>query len=452
MWTMNKNYVEGDEVEAHSIAERADKFGSIGPGTIFAIIKAVIRREGATALNSVYSTEEIINRSRVVYSFAKDGSLKIETSESNASALLGAMYDEDHLYHDVRSDMFIYKGKHYDDSELVNTLTPLIQSPHKGLCLEKFRKSAISSGLEILLQERKVDPHAEYLKTLVWDGVPRIEQFFQTYCHVVDNAYHRKVSKNFWVALAARGLKPGCKFDSIVIIEGKEGVRKSSLVEAIGGEYTFAPARRDAFENTDELRKMHQSIIVELPELMGLVNENSEKVKAFLASHFDHIRALYSKKAVKQNRGFVFIGTTNSDRYLSANMGLRRFWPIKIPDHVAYLEVDGIKADRDQLFAEAIQYFNDGYAFYDMPQEYLRENASGKVIVDALQEVIISTTEGMPTVYVPALYTTLEASGYLTKGLTAVVSTRIESVLKSIGYVRAASGAYVKTEGVLNAC
>ena len=444
MWTMNKNYVEGDEVEAHAIAERADKYGSIGPGTIFAIIKAVIRREGATALNSIYSTEEIINRSRVVYSFAKDGSLKIETSESNAAALLGAMYDIDDLHHDVRSDMFVYKGNAYSDTELVNILIPLLQSPHKGLGLEKFRRSSISSGLEVLLEERKVDPHLEYLKTLVWDGVPRIEKFFQEYCHVEDNAYHRKVSKNFWVALAARGLRPGCKFDTVVILEGAEGIRKSSLVEAIGGEYTFAPARKDAFENTDELRKMHQSIVVELPELMGLVGENSEKVKAFLASPFDYIRALYSKRAMKQKRGFVFIGTTNSDRYLAADMGLRRFWPVKIPSWVKNIEVDGIKRDRDQLFAEAIQYYNDGYSFYDMPQEYLMQNASGKIITDALQDTIADLVTGMAHVKVATLYTTLEASGFISKGLNAGVRNRLESVLKAIGYERSANGDYVK--------
>lgn len=450
MWTLNKNYVEGDEDEARSIVERSDKYGPVGPGTIFAILKAVIRREGATALESPYTTEEIINKSKVQYAFTKDGSLKIETSESNASALMGAMHDEDQLYHDVRSDQYIYKGNSYSDTELVNILMPLLQSTHAGLGLEKFRRNSISAGLEVLMSARQVDPHTKYLRSLVWDGVSRIENFFQTYVHVEDSPYHRKVSKNFWVALAARGLSPGCKFDSVLIIEGAEGIRKSSLVEAIGGEYTFAPSRRDALENLDELRKMHQSVIVELPELMGLVGESPEKVKAFLASPFDNIRALYARRATKQKRGFVFVGTTNSDKYISSSMGLRRFWPVKIPSHVTHIDIDGIKADRDQLYAEAIQYFKDGYPFYEMPKEYLEQQAGSKVIVDPLADPIRDLTKEMNSTTTANMYRSLEASGFIGRGLTPRMKDRIESVLIYLGFESTVSGGWQRTAPVVH--
>ncbi len=433
-WSMNKSYQEGDEDEARAIVSKADKFGPIGPGTLFSILNAVARREGALALESKWTVEEIINRSKVSYSFTKDGAIKIETSESNASALIGAMFEDSELYHDIRADLFIFKGKEYSETELVNLLMPMLQSPHAGLGLEKFRKAQITSGLDVLLASRQVDPHLEYLKKLTWDGVPRIERFFQTYTGVPDSEYHQRVSKNLWVALAARGLKPGCKFDSVVIIEGAEGIRKSSLVQAIGGEYTFAPARRDSFENLDELRKMHQSVIVELPELMGLVGESSEKVKAFLASSFDHIRALYARRATKNMRGFIFIGTTNSAKYISSSMGLRRFWPVKIPAKAEAIRIDDIIRDRDQLFAEAIQYYKDGYPFYEMPIELLNSEAGNKVITDPLIEAASSVLyDNMPTSVIE-LYRSLEASGYIGRGLTTSTKSRIEDILTSLGY------------------
>lgn len=437
MWTYNQSYVEGDEVEARSIVDAADKYGPIGPGTILAILKVAARREGALALDSPWTTEEIINNSKVAYSFTKDGSIKIEPSEANASSLMAAMHPVEDLYHDIRSDIYIYKNKAYSDAELINKMIPMVQSTHAGLGLEKFRRAHISCGLDVMLSTRQIDPHTKYLEGLYWDGKPRIEQFFQTYCHVEDNAYHRKVSKNFWVALAARNMSPGCKFDSVVIIEGKEGTRKSSLVAAIGGEYTFAPSRKDIMESTDELRKMHQSIIVELPELMGLVGEKSEKVKAFLSSSYDHIRDLYARKAMRKDRGFVFVGTTNDDKYLTASMGARRFWPIKIPDHVTQLEVDGIVADRDQLFAEAIQYFRDGYRFYDMPAELLRNNVSSKVIVDPLADPIEELMKDRASTSTIEMYRSLEASGYIGRGFTPVIKRRIASSLSALGFSKA---------------
>lgn len=437
-WTMNRSYVSGDEEVAKSMAAKANKHGPIGPGSIFSILKNVAIREGAPAVDTPWTTQEIFDRSKVQMSYAKDGSIKVEVSESNAAALLGATFDEKTLYHDVRTDLYIYKGTSYSDSELVNMFMPIIQSPAYGLGLEKFRKAAVSAGLDILMAARKKDPHQEYLKSLKWDGILRIEKFFTHYVGVEDNDYHTIVSRNFWVSLAARGLNPGCKFDSMVVIEGHEGIYKSSLVEAIGGDYTFAPSRKDALDNLDELRKMHQSVIVELPELMGLVNESSEKVKAFLAKPFDHIRALFAKKAMKNLRGFVFVGTTNSTKYLSAAMGVRRFWPIQIPKTCKAIKINAIKSDRDQLFAEAIQMYRDGVNYWEVPSHLLDSIVEGKVVDEPLMSPI---KDMLPTLgnkwSTMDIYKRLEINGFVVKGYTAHIVGRIEGALIRLGNDRA---------------
>ena len=436
-WTMNRNYVPGDEVQARSIVAKANKQGPIGPGSIFAILRQVAIREGAPAVDSPWTTQEIFDRAKVQLSFNKDGAVKVETSESNAASLIGAIFDDNTLYHDERTDLYMFKGKSYSDAELVNTFMPMIQSPTFGLGLEKFRRASVATGIDILMASRKKDPHFEYLKSLRWDGVPRIEKFFINYVGVEDSDYHRLVGKNFWVSLAARGLSPGCKFDSMVVLEGREGIMKSSLVEAIGGEYTFAPSRRDALDNVDELRKMHQSVIVELPELMGLVNESAEKVKAFLAKPFDNIRALYARKAVRSPRGFVFVGTTNSDKYLSAAMGVRRFWPVRIPNNVKGIKLSQIKADRDQLFAEAIELFKKGYEYWQMPNEYLAGLVESRVIDEPLITPIKEILPSMGSTWTSTdIYRRLEALGYVNKGLTVGVVQRIESSLEKLNCIK----------------
>lgn len=435
-WSINKSYVQGDEDQARAIAAKADKHGSIGPGSIFKILNDVRIREGAPVPESPFTIQEILDRSKVHKRIAKDGSLIIETSESNAGALIGAIYDEKTLYHDVRSNHYIFKGRSVSDAELVSIFLPQLQSPAYGLGLEKFRKSTVAGGIDVLMAARRRDPHQEYLKGLCWDGTPRIETFFSRYVGAPDSAYTRQVGLNFWTALAARGLQPGCKFDSMVILEGTEGINKSSLIEAIAGQYTYAPIKREFANDLDVLRQMHQAVIVELPELIGLINQSAEFVKAFLAKPFDNIRGMWARQAMRNDRGFIIVGTTNSDRYLAGAMGIRRFWPIKIPAGTV-INLSGIKADRDQLFAEAIVKFKEGHSYWHMPKELLAPIVMEKVLEEPLMAPIREIVQGCGLTFTTTdVYRKLEMGGFISRGMTRGVAERIETCLNAMGCER----------------
>lgn len=434
-WTMNRSYVEGDEEQARAMAAKASKHGAVGPGTILSIIRNIQIKSGAPLPETPFTVQEIVDRSRVQYTIGKDGGVKLEASENNASALLGAIHDPDVLYHDVRSDFYIYKNKPYSDTQLVNLFIPMVQSPAYGLGLEKFRKGQIAAGLDILMATRRKDPHEDYLKSIKWDGISRVENFFVKYMGVPDSEYIRVLGKNFWAALAARGLRPGCKFDSMFVLEGHEGIAKSSFVQAVGGKYTYAPTMKGALDNLDALRCMHQSVIVELPELMGLINENSEKVKAFLAQPFDNIRGLYDKRATMKERGFIFVGTTNSDKYLAHAMGVRRFWPIRIPKEVKTINLQAIKADRDQLYAEGIALYSSGHAYWDMPAHLLAPMVETRVVGESLALPIKKMIPMLGASFTTQdVYMRLESSGVISRGFTNPINDRIESVLKHLDH------------------
>lgn len=443
LWSMNKSYVEGDEKEAFNIAKKADRYGPIGPGSIFSIIKSVMSRQGAAPIidtdsgnTSPWSREEIFQRAQVNVAFDRSGGIKVEPSESNAASIIGAIYDDKELYYDTRNEMYMFKGKAYSDTELTNRFLPLIQSDSHGLGLNKFRSGTVRQGLDVLMQTRRRDTHQEYLQSIQWDGVHRIENFFMDYLEVEDSPYHRKVGKNFWTALAARGLNPGCKFDSVLIIEGHEGVRKSSLLETIGGkEYTYATLSNKAFEDTDELRKMHQAIIVELPELIGIVNRPAEMVKAFISNPIDSVRDLFARRAKMIRRGFVLVGTTNSDRYLLSSMGYRRFWPVKVPKHLKSINTEAISKVRDQLFAEAVQWYRDGHRYWEMEYSLISEQSSQRVIYDPITQGIKESVSPTEPLQLLDLYRRLESWGIVTKGLDRRVYERIEDALKRLGYI-----------------
>lgn len=433
-WSVNKAYVQGDEEQARSIAAKAERHGPIGPGTIFKIMNDVRIREGAPVPESPFTIQEILDRSRVHKSVKPNGALVIEPNEANAAALIGAIYDEKTLYHDVRSDLYIFKDRSYSDSEIVNILIPQLQSTAFGLGLEKFRRAQVAGGLDVLMAARKRDPHAEYLKGLKWDGVSRIESFFTRYAGVADSEYIRLVGTNFWTSLAARGLEPGCKFDSMVILEGDEGIHKSSLIAAIAGKkYTFAPTEKKCMQITDELRKMHQSVITELPELIGLIGMDELTVKNFLAKPSDHIRALFAKKAMECERKFVFVGTTNDKKYLTAGMGKRRFWPVEIPKG-SVINLSAIQADRDQLFAEGVQRFRDGHLYWHMPKNLLEPHIEERLVDEPLAGPLREILASMPDAFITAdIYKRLEASGFVNRGFNTYTISRIEYTLRKLG-------------------
>lgn len=439
-WTMNQSYTVGDEIVAREIVDKADKHGPVGPGSIFAILKNVSLRTGAVMPASPLTKQEIINKSEVRVSVSDNGTLKMAASESNVANLIGTMFTVDELYNDIREGNYIYKGKSCSEGELANIFSPMIQSPKYGLGFEQVKKSTIASAIDVLMAAREVDPYKRWLEGLEWDGVHRIEGFFENYAHVEGNEYVSTVSKNLWIALAARGLRPGVKFDCMVILEGLEGTRKSTLVEAIGGDYYLSLASKEDINGTDTLRKMHQSTVVELPELIGLLGKSGEEIKAIMSTSWDSIRDLYVRRATKRPRGFIFIGTTNSERYLNASMGWRRFWPIHIKKENGEIDTDGVIRDREQLFAEAVVRFNQGEDYWGVPnsaKEIVTVRRNEEPLAGPIRDMVKDNPVGLRII---DIYTQLEARGLVGKGFTPKITHRIERALDSLDAIDIGNG------------
>lgn len=436
LWTHNRSYAPGDEIAAREMVERADKHGRVGPGTIYGIIKNVLVREGAPLNDSPFTRQEIFDKAKVPLKFNKDNTLTVPATESNAAALIGAMFPPDVLYHDIRSDHYFFRGSIASDVDIVNTVIPMIQSTTYGLGLEKMSGGCIAKGLEVLLHTRKIDPHAEWLKSLRWDGRPRIDRFFIDYVGCVESKYTLAVSKNFWITLASRGLCPGEQVDFMIVLEGNEGIRKSSIFKAIGGQYTSDPINPSLMTDLDELRKMHQSSIVELPELIGLMGKDPETVKGFITKRFDDIRGLFAKKAVRKHRGFVLVGTTNSKRYLDLDMGDRRFLPLIIPDTVKSINFSSIVADRDQLYAEAVHRYKQGEPWHIIPVEEHAKIIKMKRNTEPMLRPIKEMMDTLPEHFTLLdVYNRLEIKGFVNKGLNTTLFKRIENSLRTLGAV-----------------
>ncbi len=196
-------------------------------------------------------------------------------------------------------------------------------------------------------------PVRDYLDGLTWDGVKRLSGFLPEYAGAEDSEYTRAVGRLVLVAAVRRIRHPGCKFDEMMILESKQGTNKSTGLRVL--------AVRDEWFNDDlplgddtkrQMEAMAGKWINEAGELKGMGKGDVAALKSMLSRSTDRARLAYGRKTTVMLRQSVIIGTTNEvTGYLKDTSGNRRFWPVL----VAGFDLDKLRRDRDQLWAEAVQ-------------------------------------------------------------------------------------------------
>jgi putative DNA primase/helicase len=215
--------------------------------------------------------------------------------------------------------------------------------------------------LNIAHKQLKVHPIRDYLGGLVWDGRPRIDKWLETYCHAesaseAHQAYIRAVGLKWLVSAVARIYRPGCKADHALVLEGPQGIGKTSVFAILGGEW-FSENLPGDLHSKDAAAHVRGRWVIELSELGQLRRSETETVKSFISRTHERYRPAYGKHEVVYPRQCVFGGTTNRDVYLPDETGNRRFWPVKVG------RID-LKRDRDQLWAEAVHFYRTGECWW----------------------------------------------------------------------------------------
>jgi len=192
-------------------------------------------------------------------------------------------------------------------------------------------------------------PVKEYLDTLSWDGVPRIDDAFKTYLRAhMPRTYLQAVSRKFFLALMARIFEPGCKFDHLPVLEGRQGIGKSTFGRILVSDKWFMDGLPDLADK-DAALNLQGIWLCEMSELSSLYRSQLEVAKAFITRQTDKVRPPYGARRVEFPRSTVFVGTTNDRDYLVDSTGNRRFWPVEIHG----CDFQALIRDREQLLAEA---------------------------------------------------------------------------------------------------
>jgi predicted P-loop ATPase len=211
-------------------------------------------------------------------------------------------------------------------------------------------KTLLDEVVDVISNRNQIHPVRDWLKSLKHDGTPRIDTWLKVAMKAEGpEEYLRQVSRKMLLGMIARVMRPGCQMDSFPVLEGAQGIGKSSVGRILASDAWFCDTLPD-IKDKDAMLNLQGAWIVEISELAVLRSaQSSEAYKAFLSRRTDRVRAPYGRRWMDVPRQSVFLGTTNADNYLRDKTGNRRFWPIIV--HMC--DFDWLNENRDQLFAEA---------------------------------------------------------------------------------------------------
>lgn len=244
-----------------------------------------------------------------------------------------------------------------DDAQLVSYI-----DMHYGTFSQRNYQIAVTK----VADDRSYHPIREYLDSLPpWDGSPRVDTLLIDYLGAEDNAYVRAVTRKTLCAAVCRVKNPGCKFDSMLVLNGPQGIGKSTLIARLAGEWFSDSLSLNDTKDKTAAEKLQGYWILEIGELAGLRKAEVETLRSFLSRQNDIYRASFGKRATPHLRQCVFFGTTNAETgYLRDTTGNRRFWPVKTPGsdkkHSWALDEHEI----NQIWAETLEYVKAGEKLY----------------------------------------------------------------------------------------
>ena len=220
---------------------------------------------------------------------------------------------------------------------------------------EKHTRDAVIS----LALEHCFDPVVDMLAGAEanWDGVKRLDRMAADYLNCEDSKLNAAFVRKMMIAAVARARNPGCKFDTIVVLESVEGFNKSTALRVLAGDENFSDENIIGKNSREVQEQLAEIWIHENADLAGMKKTEVETVKAYASRMVDIARPAYGHFQKRQKRHSIEVGTTNSDSYLQSQTGNRRFWPVRV---LKSIDIAKLKHDRMQLWGEAAHHQSQG--------------------------------------------------------------------------------------------
>lgn len=297
----------------------------------------------------------------------------------------------------------------------------------------KFDMDAVRQTAAMLAQLNAYHPVRTWLNELQWDGVARLHELpgqilgLNAETQGLECEYVRR----WMIAAVARALQPGCKVDTVLVLQGAQGIRKSTFFKVLGGEYTVTLSSE--FGSPASIETLRRGWVVELDELDAVKRvREASTVTAFLTRSEDIYNAKWVREAQAVKRSSIFGGTTNDSYFLSDTTGSRRFWVIPVRKKI---DTEKLREFRDQLFAEAVSEFKAGQPwFLEEELEVLREEKNSEYRSKHAWEEYISEGLRNHQGTVTTSWVLTEILKKLPGQCTAYDSQVVANILRLLGY------------------
>ena len=258
-------------------------------------------------------------------------------------------------------------------------------------------KDRIFDAVNVVAQENSFHPVRDYLDGCTWDEVPRVDTLLIDYLGAEDNEYTRAVTRKTLVAAVARIYRPGCKFDNMLTLRGRQGLGKSAMISKLGMGW-FSDSF-NGVQGKDAYEQLLGVWIMEVGELAGLRKAEVEAIKLYISKQTDRYRPAYGRRTQEFPRQCIFIGSTNETQFLRDTTGNRRFWVVDTPNEPRLSMWDELTPETvSKIWAEAVQRYKDGEKLYlpkdleavarEVQETYEEENPRAGIVEDYLERLL----------------------------------------------------------------
>ena len=320
-----------------------------------------------------------------------------------------------------------------DGDELI-----LLNYLQRHVGLTKMPLLTVQQGVALYSRNHVRNEPKEWLKGLVWDRKERCAHLLVQGFGAEFSEYTTTLSKNWLMSMAARILRPGCQVDTMPVLCGRQGIKKSTSLDALASPW-FAELNQK-IDSLEFFRALRGKIMVEIAELAAFKRSQIEEIKKMLTTKQDHYRGLWERHTVAHPRRTVFVGTTNAHDFLSDETGARRFWPVECKA----ANPDWIKENREQLFAEACAWYRiwektrrDEDGWWLMPGHELRQQHENFRDYDEWENPInefLDDTAKHPEAMTTITEIAQAVLGIVPNKIDRLVQLRIGKVLKVAGW------------------
>jgi putative DNA primase/helicase len=305
----------------------------------------------------------------------------------------------------------------------------------------RINKNCVDDVVQLACQNKRLNPAIDYLNSLQWDNTPRLDTWLTYYlgAETQPKEYLSRIGACYLIAAVKRILNPGTAFHHMLVLEGGQAAMKSTTLATLA---TFGRDRpisyfsdRVTFEMIDKqdfATYANGNVILEFQELSGLGKKDRNKVKQWITQTHDEYRKPYDHIPTKYPRKFILAGTTNDTQYLNDPTGDRRFWPVR----VGHIDIDALRHDREQIWAEATHRAKAGELWYvntdDPIYKTIQNEQSARYSGDPWDNIVEIYIENRTHVTIDEIFTDVL---YLEKSRWDTLSrARISNILTKAGF------------------